>query len=129
MYQIRINAIEGGGYEMNVGCQRFFYGTHAAMMTELSNFMEHPEIVERQYNRFTTGQTRSAEANVNPLRTTLGGGSWGGLTQAGPSGFEYREPIDGIRFTNGPHSFIEPNTNTLGQIRGAGNTGGSAVLP
>ena len=118
MYQIRINALEGGGYEMQVGCQRFFYGTHAAMMTELSNFMEHPEIVERQYNRFKAQISDAKDAN--PLRTTLGaGGEWapGTLSPAQP-GFTYTEPINGIRFN--PNSaggtFNGPST---GEIRSA----------
>lgn len=130
MYQIRINALEGGGYEMNVGCQRFFYGTHAAMMTELSNFMEHPQIVERQYNHFKAMISDAKDAN--PLRTTLGaGGEWapgtminrdpgamrpGSVYPANPPGFEYQEPIHELRFNNiHPSTFTGPSTT--GAIR------------
>lgn len=144
MYQIRINALEGGGYEMNVGCQRFFYGTHAAMMTELSNFMEHPQIVERQYNHFKAQISDAKDASANPLRTTLGGGSeWapgtvinrdlgamrpGSVYPANTPGFEYQESIHGIRFTNSPKIFTGPSTGEISSADGMSNMAG-AIRP
>ena len=116
MYQIRINAIDGGGYEMQVGCQRFFYGTHAAMVAELNNYLEKPQKTEAQYNRFKA-QLSDAK-DVNPLRTTFGAGgmlSPGTLSPAQP-GFTYQEPIHELRFNHNPSTFTGPST---GEIRSA----------
>ena len=116
MYQIRINAIDGGGYELQIGCQRFFYGTREAMMIELQTYMDKPQKTEEQYNRFKAQISDAKDAN--PLRTTLGG-EWapGTLSHAQP-GFPYTEPINGIRFNPNSASgtFNGPST---GEIRSA----------
>lgn len=117
MYQIRINAIDGGGYEMTVGCQRFFYGTHVAMVAELNNYLETQQKTEAQYNRFKS--MASDVKDHNPLRTTIGaGGEWapGSLSPAQPV-FTYREPIDGTR--------LSPNSYG-GTLTGANITGHAA---
>ena len=46
-----INIIETpGGYSIKIGCRSYFFLTRAAMMLELSAFMENPTVAEDAYN-------------------------------------------------------------------------------
>ena len=82
--------------------------------------MEHPQIVERQYNHFKA-QISDAKSQTGPLGEHRLGDvrefppftpPYGTLVNNPLPGFEYRAPIDGIRFTHSPNTVSDPGATT-----------------